>query len=89
MDFVELVFRFVPFFGNGEHAEAMNGGGRRAEPGDREAQMVPTQVHSVDDEEESGETGDQTREKAYGGRGLRLRGHGDCLCVVFCLGRSL
>jgi len=85
MDFVELVFGFVALFRNREHAQAVNGRSWSTERGSREAKMVPTKIHRIGNEEKESKTGHKTSEKAYGGRGLRLRGH-EVFAMIFCLG---
>ena len=88
MDFVELVFGFVAFFGNREHANPMDGGTGSAERGSREAEVVPGQVHGIDDEEEERKRGDSAGDETNRGRGLRLRGHSDFCGRYFALGRA-
>jgi len=48
-DGVELVFGFVPFAGNGEKTNAVDGGVGGAQAGNREAGVVPGEVDRIGD----------------------------------------
>jgi hypothetical protein len=89
MDGVDLVFHFVAFVGNEEYADAMDGGSGGSELGSGEAEVVPGEIHGVDDEKESRQRSGYTRDKSEARRGLRLNGHGTERRVVFCLGNGL
>jgi hypothetical protein len=55
MNGVDLIFHFVAFVGNEEHADAMDGGSGSSELGSGEAEMVPGEIHGIDDEKQSRE----------------------------------
>ena len=54
---VDLVLSFVSFVGNCQKADAVYGGVGRAEAGNGEARVVPSEVNRIDDEKEECERG--------------------------------
>ncbi len=68
MDGVNLVFSLVAFVGDGEQADAMDGRAGGAELGDGHAEMEPSKVDSVDNEEEQNESSGDAQQEACAGR---------------------
>ena len=66
-DGVELVFGFVGFAGNGEKANAVDGGVGGAQARNREAGVVPSHVDGIGDEKQQGERSDDAEDQARSG----------------------
>jgi hypothetical protein len=68
LDGVDLVFGLVSLVGDGKKADTVYGGVGRAEPGNGEARVVPSEVNRIDDEKEKRERGDHAENQAGAGR---------------------
>jgi len=90
LDGVNLVFGFVAFVGDGEQADAMDGGVGGTELGNGEAQVIPGDVDGVHNKgEENDSGGDAHQEASAGRRGVVGLGHGNVCRVYFALSGDL
>lgn len=67
-DGIDLIFRFVAFVGNCEQADAVDRRVGRAESGNGQTEMVPSEVDGVDDEKQECECCGDTQNQAGAGR---------------------
>jgi hypothetical protein len=65
---VDLIFGFVALGGDGEKANAVNRGARRAQAGNGEAGVVPGKVDSIENKKQEGESRSGSQNQAGAGR---------------------